>query len=534
MILKYLLTYSILSLTMALSLWGQNTFNKKINLITGTTEWGYDVMTLEDGFIIAGSMGVPDSIAFFVVKTNFLGDTLWTYKLQDPPFDYFASFHGNNIIEESDGYVICGTFEAENIPIIGYNGFLLKLNKEGEQEWFTSYDSDSGYPPYFYSVRKTPDNGFIILGKEELQAGSNNLRDPFLMKMDSNRNVIWKKFHHASNTRSDALHHFYPDYDGGYVFDGMVLPPNTIGDRYSRFLKTDSLGTAIWDTILYEGNADYCNYGLIIPTQDKGYLYRDCIDTTLIDTLPPYHLQHIVKIDSNRNVVWDLLMGVYHTQYDVWEIIELPDGDFVGWGLNLIPPGDYGYNLSTAGAMRWIFKISKEGEFLWERNYIVHNDHYSAAIRDMDYVANDGGFIFSGSIDGSVEPEGGNLWLFKVDSLGCLNPDDCERFNYINQDSVYSVHPELTFDDPYYFSLEDALQTIPITIYPNPSKGIIHIDTPLFIEKIEVFNLMGNPVFKKEKVSNPTIDLTHLSKGIYFLKCYVDGGQTVTRKVILH
>lgn len=121
--------------------------------------------------------------------------------------------------------------------------------------------------------------------------------------------------------------------------------------------------------------------------------------------------------------------------------------------------------------------------------------------------------------------------------LGMICPDII-NINHVNfsyyEDVNTTLGDEFSICNIDISNISDALQAIPITIYPNPSKGIIHIDTPVFIEKIEVFNLMGTGVYTAKNVSDPTLDLAHLSKGVYFLKCYVDDGQTVTRKIVLH
>lgn len=62
-----------------------------------------------------------------------------------------------------------------------------------------------------------------------------------------------------------------------------------------------------------------------------------------------------------------------------------------------------------------------------------------------------------------------------------------------------------------------------LKVYPNPTKGILHIEKELEPKKIEVFDLTGKVVFKSKFVNK--IDLSTLPKGVYLVK--TDLKQTV-------
>jgi hypothetical protein len=71
-----------------------------------------------------------------------------------------------------------------------------------------------------------------------------------------------------------------------------------------------------------------------------------------------------------------------------------------------------------------------------------------------------------------------------------------------------------------------------ISIYPNPSKEIFNLKTDKDITFIEVYNNIGILVSNPELKSNNQIDLSSLSKGIYFIKIFA-GKQNYTEKVII-
>ena len=76
-----------------------------------------------------------------------------------------------------------------------------------------------------------------------------------------------------------------------------------------------------------------------------------------------------------------------------------------------------------------------------------------------------------------------------------------------------------------------------IEIFPNPSNGVFTIRSQTSNSEeqyIEVYNMLGAKAHSssKSKLSAYTFDLSHYSKGIYFVKIY-RGEQCTTRKIIV-
>ncbi len=75
----------------------------------------------------------------------------------------------------------------------------------------------------------------------------------------------------------------------------------------------------------------------------------------------------------------------------------------------------------------------------------------------------------------------------------------------------------------------------PISIFPNPTKGIINLKTA-FSEKtqIEIFDVLGKRVYKSEQAPFEfTIDLSEQPKGVYFLKANSGNKISKTQKIVL-
>ncbi len=79
----------------------------------------------------------------------------------------------------------------------------------------------------------------------------------------------------------------------------------------------------------------------------------------------------------------------------------------------------------------------------------------------------------------------------------------------------------------------DEFSTSSVSIYPNPTKGIVTISTESSVD-IVITDLTGKVVFAKNKVSNnESINLTGLQSGVYLAKLNQDG-VVETKKIILN
>jgi PBP1b-binding outer membrane lipoprotein LpoB len=68
-----------------------------------------------------------------------------------------------------------------------------------------------------------------------------------------------------------------------------------------------------------------------------------------------------------------------------------------------------------------------------------------------------------------------------------------------------------------------------ISMFPNPSSGIVDINASTSIGPIAVYNTLGQVVYNTKSVTNNVqLDLTHLQTGLYFVKT-----NNSTQKLIL-
>jgi hypothetical protein len=77
------------------------------------------------------------------------------------------------------------------------------------------------------------------------------------------------------------------------------------------------------------------------------------------------------------------------------------------------------------------------------------------------------------------------------------------------------------FYDPYTISTTASVagaEKLPATVYPNPTKGVLHLATSVSFDAYKVISLTGKVVEERSHTGLQSIDVSHLNKGIYFLQ----------------
>ena len=71
-----------------------------------------------------------------------------------------------------------------------------------------------------------------------------------------------------------------------------------------------------------------------------------------------------------------------------------------------------------------------------------------------------------------------------------------------------------------------------LNIYPNPAKDKIYVSSNTLIDRISVYTIFGQMVYKSlEKENKTTIDISPFAKGVYLVKVFTDGNAK-TKKII--
>ena len=126
-------------------------------------------------------------------------------------------------------------------------------------------------------------------------------------------------------------------------------------------------------------------------------------------------------------------------------------------------------------------------------------------------AAADDGCCSLGNYD-TICCSGQNLWLVKLDSMGCLEPDCWVGLNEVKPNDLG------------------------ISVYPNPANDWINFKLKVANKPVnlEIYSIFGQRVMNtKLFASLKAVQVSHLSAGLYFAKFTLQDGRSVTGRILI-
>jgi hypothetical protein len=171
---------------------------------------------------------------------------------------------GINSVQQTvdGGYILSGLCGFPNMVDV----WLMKTNSIGLVEWEKTFDM-SAYRDVGESVQQTSDGGYIVAGYWWDPSG-NAGSEIVLIKTDGSGEVVWLQTYGPGV--KNRGHSVCQTFDGGYAVTGFTKPSDP-GGWHIYLMKTDSLGTVLWDRvfstsgILDQGNS-------VQQTSDSGFV----------------------------------------------------------------------------------------------------------------------------------------------------------------------------------------------------------------------------------------------------------------------
>jgi hypothetical protein len=193
--------------------------------------------TSDGGCIVAGGTDSFGAGGYdvYVIKTDSIGDTVWTRTYGGPDRDF-----GYSAEETSDGgYIIAG--EAAYLGPSNAFVYLIKTDSIGDTVWTRTYGGGQGY-----SAEETGDGGYVIGGAYSFGAGG---YDVYLIKTDADGLVhVSEQSDENLRTEHRSLAQNYPNPFGtstsiGYSLLGAQQVTVTVYDIRGAFVRNLVSGT---------------------------------------------------------------------------------------------------------------------------------------------------------------------------------------------------------------------------------------------------------------------------------------------------
>ena len=195
----------------------------------GTEVMSYNFLKVNNGYLITGRIDInnTNNFSLYIIRTNEIGDTLWTKILGNTEGFDIASL----VVTSDNNYVVAGNYTTNGN--IG-DAFLMKIDSVANIIWFKRY-SYNGYI-IFNVLKETNSRGLILGGR--VMGFPTYRRDALALETDTTGNILWSKTY--NQLYDDIINDISIASDGGYFFIGEsnVSASNT----NTLLIKTDSLG----------------------------------------------------------------------------------------------------------------------------------------------------------------------------------------------------------------------------------------------------------------------------------------------------
>jgi len=259
-------------------------------------DWGRSVQQTSDGgYILTGwtqSFG-PGYFAAWLIKTDPLGDSLWTKLFGGNESDYGYYIQQSSVIPGDEGYIVGGGTSSSGAGLI--DAWLIKTDPMGNTTWIKTYGGSK--TDYLYCVEQTSDGGYISTGWTS--SFSPSYEDVYLIRTNSSGDTLWTKTY--GGTESDIGRSVKQTTDGGYIIAGWTRSFGG-GSNDVYLIKTDNIGNILW-TKTYGGVYNEEGHS-VLQTLDGGYIiagFKQIISGNFDVWL--------LRTDASGNILWTKTIG---------------------------------------------------------------------------------------------------------------------------------------------------------------------------------------------------------------------------------
>src|SRR2546425_8183603 len=239
----------------------------------GPFTWPFDLQSTTDGgYVVAGYTYAPTacSTSAFVAKFSSTGQIQWQHVFVDPNSQYSAAY---SVRQTPDGgYIIGGELDYYVSASYTLSEILVfKLDPTGTLVW--QHDYSIGTDSYAESLALTSDGGFIVSGSVSITTATSYSSSVLLLKLDSTGNPRFVKSYTPSGSITAlTITGAHQTSDGGYAFSGYYFQ-NTVYDERAWLVKTDSAGKVQWDRT-YGADVQYSSrkFYSFQQTSDGGFI----------------------------------------------------------------------------------------------------------------------------------------------------------------------------------------------------------------------------------------------------------------------
>ncbi len=341
---------------------------------------------------------------------------------------------------------------------------FIKINAEGESIWRKDYDYNIVIPRSNV-IAKAESEGFLVL--------INSFSTPFLIRLDKDGNLLWEK--------SLYENHFFTSLtdlnDGSFLLTG-----NSTMLKSSFVAKIDKEGLIEWEKYIGSEEPDFDSSIVFEAVENKA----GNIVVVRSMSFAENQMLQLMSLDQLGNIVWEKdILGDY---FVINDLLETQTGDLILLGEESIDvnlPQEREFPVRS-----FLMKTDATGEPLWTQ-YLGNSISSFTSLMDILEMP-DGSLAITGTIQYRNSYD---VYLARTNADGMIV-------------SINPTNQELSYD---------------FEIFPNPNQGLFELSfegkTNTGELTLTIFDATGRKSLE-EKIHplSQTLDLSHLSRGVYFLQ----------------
>lgn len=500
-----------LLLCFSVSQQAQNTIQKRLYVSKSNNAYSHDIVETTPGnFVIIGpsidTVGnlLQNKLSVMGVDNN--GTVQWHKKYGSNKFYYTNSGAHYGMITKHNNflYATCMAKDSNNL----WMGVILKFDYNGDTILQKKiYDTNPSSVFFMNSIVPSVDNGLLLIGAIQTNTpGFNNhpIVGLYLLKTDLNGKTVWEKRIYKSDLDKTII-------GSDIVQDNTSKKIVTIGYEYydnggygANIIVYDSLGNKI---LQKDGLFDK-GFVKLIKTMDGNFIAVGLADYQFQINGITTSKSLMAKFDTNATFKFIQEYDTLTTVNYISQVREDTKGNIISGGsLEL----SIKYTNGGNSACR-IIKHDKNGIILWKKYFDNYTDNLNEDLLYGMRVTNNDQIVFTTLGTSSNTPV--TFMFYRTDTTYCdVNAIGCYDYVGIEKLSVESEKWRL---------------------WPNPADDRITIEwNENLAASITLLNALGQEVYRNKLEEEKTeINISHLPKGIYFVKIESSRGSLVKKLII--
>jgi hypothetical protein len=329
------------------------------------------------------------------------------------------------------GYIIGGSTGSASASL---DAFLLKLDKDGNQEWYRTYGGK--YEDEIFVAQSAGDGGYIAVGNTYSFPSDSNKSvtnsDIYLLKLNSRGEEEWHRVYDLGDDprdRNDFGFCVQTDHEGNYLITGRTTGFYQPGPRgknsywgyahknNSILMKVSPAGETLWTRNLGVRYSDEAYWHII--DRDATCL----IAGSFYDSTANTFKMNLTRTDTSGNIIWQKRCDFFS---DVHNQMIRPSAFADGY-LMIGYTGDYTLDFKGVAV-----RLNEAGDAYWYKEYTVDG---LATFKGFDATP-DGGFVIGGYTAKTINDKA-RPFLMKIDDLG--NPVWIKKYGGTEETGVTDV-----------------------------------------------------------------------------------------------